>query len=111
MLALTLLFAAGGVLLILLSIPMMRGRVTRNSWYGVRLPPTLNDERLWDAANRFGGKCLFVVGAIWTAAALLLSQRPGLTPDDYALLMTGVLGLTLLPAIGLILWFVYGRKR
>ena len=111
MLSLVVLFALSGLLLVVLSIPMMRGKVPPNAWYGVRLPATMKDEQLWHDANVFAGKCLLVAGVVWIASALVFSQIPGISVDGYSLIMLLVLILTLVPAIGLIVWYVYHPKR
>lgn len=40
-----LIFTAGGVFL---GIPLLRGRVRPNSWYGCRTRKTMSDEKVWD---------------------------------------------------------------
>jgi uncharacterized membrane protein len=109
MTALVLLFVGSGMLLLVLSVPMMRRMLPPNYWYGVRLPRTLRDERLWYDANAFGGKCLFGAGLIWTAGALLFALIPGISEDTYAWLMLILMLVVLGPAFGLIFWYVYRR--
>jgi len=45
-----------GFLCIGLAIPLVRGRVGRNSFYGVRFPQSFQSDDAWFAINRFGGK-------------------------------------------------------
>jgi uncharacterized membrane protein len=47
-----------GLLLIGVSIPLVRGWVKPNHWYGVRLPQSFRSEEAWFAMNRFGGQRL-----------------------------------------------------
>jgi len=49
-----------GLLVIAVSIPLVRGWVGRNGWYGVRLPQSFQSDDAWLAINRFGGKRLIV---------------------------------------------------
>src|SRR4051812_28405941 len=49
-----------GLLCIGLAIPLVRGRVGRNSFYGVRFPQSFQSDDAWFAINRFGGKRLMV---------------------------------------------------
>jgi len=59
----TLLISLGMALLFLvLGIPLMLGKVKRNSLYGARFPATMADDRVWDAVNRKTG-FVFVAGS------------------------------------------------
>jgi uncharacterized membrane protein len=100
--ALILLFVGGGLLLCVLSVPLLRRKVPSNGWYGVRLPATLRDEALWYRANAYAGKCLLVAGLIFTLFALVLPFVPGMALDTYSWIMLVVLAATLLPALTLI---------
>ncbi len=60
-----------GLLFIVISVPLARGQVKPNRWYGVRTPATLRDADLWYAANRYGGQLLIVAGALILLAGLL----------------------------------------
>jgi len=73
-----------GLLCVGLAIPLIRGRVGRNAFYGVRFPESFQSEEAWIAINRFGGKRLIiwaipiiVVGI--TSFFLPLQSRSGLT--------------------------------
>jgi uncharacterized membrane protein len=98
-------FFAGTCLLVIgLSIPMIRGRVKPNGWYGFRIPLTLDNPDLWYPVNRYAGWCLLVYGVILMMASLLLPQLPNITFDGYALWMSGIaLG-------GLVLVFLLGWR-
>ena len=48
----------GGLICILLAIPLIRGRIGRNAFYGARFPQSFQSEEAWLAINRFGGKRL-----------------------------------------------------
>ncbi len=67
------LFAAAGVLLMGLAVPLMRRRVPPNAWYGVRLPATYADPAVWYEVNARSGRDLFVLGAVFTALVLGLA--------------------------------------
>src|SRR5450756_31197 len=49
------------LLFVFLGIPLMLGKVKRNSVYGARFPATMADDRVWDVVNRKSG-LLFVAG-------------------------------------------------
>ncbi len=73
-----------GLLLAGLSIPLMLGKIPPNPWYGVRVPSTLEDERLWYKVNRYMARGLLATGLLTALGALLFYQVPGLSTDAYA---------------------------
>ena len=54
-----------GLLLVVLGVPLMRRRVAPNWTYGVRLPSTMADERVWYEINARGGRDLIIIGALY----------------------------------------------
>lgn len=82
---LLLIYLAGGVLLILLSLPLRWNKVKPNPLYGFRVPKTLDNPAIWYAANRFIAKRLMIAGLIFTIGSLVLYFIPGLSIDSYAL--------------------------
>ena len=90
-----LLFAAAGTLFIALGIPLLRGRVRPNSWYGCRTEKTLSDERVWYAVNRVTGRDLVAAGVavVFVSVALLIFGR-GMNPDHAVLALLFVLLLS-----------------
>jgi len=65
-------FAAIGVLLVGLSIPLIRRCVKRNRWYGFRTSRTLADDRIWYEANAYAGRLLLKLGIVFTVASIVL---------------------------------------
>lgn len=57
-----------GLLIAALAIPLARGRVRPNRFYGVRFPESFQSDEAWFAINRFGGKRLL----LWSPAMILL---------------------------------------
>lgn len=53
-----------GLLLIVLSIPLISSKVSRNALYGVRIGKSFESDENWYAINKYGGKVLIVVGII-----------------------------------------------
>jgi uncharacterized membrane protein len=49
-----------GLAMIGLALPLVRGRIRRNSFYGVRFPQSFQSDEAWHAINRYGGKRLIV---------------------------------------------------
>lgn len=95
MLGFFLLFLAGDLLIIGLAIPLIRRRVRPNPWYGLRIPATLRDERVWFEANAASGRDFLGLGVAHAAVALGLPLT-GISSTTYAvanatLLVVGVL--------------------
>lgn len=65
-----------GLLCVALSISLIRGRVRRNAFYGVRFPESFASDDAWLAINRFGGKRL----AAWSPALVLTGVACFLLP-------------------------------
>lgn len=45
-----------GLMCILLAIPLARGRIGRNAFYGARFRQSLESDEAWQAINRYAGK-------------------------------------------------------
>lgn len=88
-----------GVLLILLSLPMLRDKVPPNPWYGFRVPSTLSDPVVWYKANRYMARGLLVTGIITVVASVALYFVPGLKVDTYAWLVLVAFGVPFLALI------------
>ncbi len=78
------LFVASGLLLAGLSVPLIRGKIGPNPWYGFRVRRTLEDPAVWYPANAFAAKGLLIVGLTTAAAAIALAFVPGLEVALYA---------------------------
>ena len=93
MITLLLMYVVFGLLLIALAIPMLRGKVPPNPWYGFRVPGTLSDPTRWYKANRYAARWLPLTGVITVVAAIALYFVPGLSVDTYAWLVLAVFGV------------------
>lgn len=85
MTTLLILHVASGVLPILLLLPLLWGKIPPDGLYGFRVRATLDNPRIWYAANRFAAKRLLWSGATFAVAALILHSVPGISVDVYAL--------------------------
>lgn len=56
------------LVIITLAIPLVRGRISPNGFYGVRLPESFQSDDAWYSINRFGGKRLI----LWSVPLLLV---------------------------------------
>jgi len=84
------------LLFLFLGIPLMLGKVKRNSLYGARFPATMADDRVWDVVNRKTG-FLFVAGGAVAGIVDLLAVT-GVVTRDVALYVTGALVIYILIA-------------
>jgi uncharacterized membrane protein len=84
------LFVAAGLLLTVLSIPMVYRKVPPNSWYGFRVRATLENEDVWYPANEYAGKRLFWVGLSTVVSALVLFLLPIPNIGVYASAVGGI---------------------
>jgi len=105
---LLLLYSLGGLLLVLLSIPLLAQKVRPNSWYGFRISQTLENEDLWYKVNSFAARRLLVVGIATLISAITFYLLPGISLDAYALACLAVFVLTF--GIGIAQSFQYLKK-
>jgi uncharacterized membrane protein len=93
----TLLFSLVGVLYIGLGIPLLRGRVRPNYWYGCRTQKTLSDEKIWYAVNRVTGRSLIEAGVMLIISSLVIfAFGRGMNPDYAVLILLAVLVLSVI---------------
>jgi uncharacterized membrane protein len=85
MTTLLVLYAGSGLLLVLVSLPLLWGKVPPNPLYGFRVRATLENPAIWYPANKFAAKCLIWTGVVVAGAALILYTIPGLSLNWYAL--------------------------
>lgn len=82
-------FTASGLLAAGLAIPLLRGKVPPNRFYGFRTPATLRDEELWYAANQASARHLLVWGICCTVIALGAFFLPNISEEVYFALNLG----------------------
>jgi uncharacterized membrane protein len=87
-LLLMILFSLSGLLIIVLSLPLVFRKVPPNSFYGLRVPATLKDEWVWYEANAKAGRDLIGFGVLFILAALGLGVAP-LAEATYAGALAG----------------------
>ena len=91
-----LLFALVGVMFMGMSIPLIRGKVAPNHFYGFRTAKSLSNPKLWYEINRVSGGDLLLAGQLITSSALAMSffaQR--LTEEQVAMTLFAVMVLSL----------------
>jgi hypothetical protein len=98
-----------GLLLAVLSIPLVLRRVPRNRAYGIRIPEAFSTEARWYDINAYGGRIFLVYGVVLAAFGVLARDwAPPPTSPWSAAFITGPLlvALLLLPPIR-----SYARRR
>ncbi len=96
------------LLIIVLSIPMILGKVPRNSLYGFRTAYTLSSDEVWYRANKISGIALVISGVFWLAIGWALPVWMGATAQTYRLVQ--IFGLSSLGvALAVSTWLTYRK--
>ena len=82
---LLLIYCSAGILLALLSIPLMRRKIPPNGLYGFRTQKTMDNPELWYLVNQYSAKRMFWTAIAFVVAALGLYLLPGIGLDEYAM--------------------------
>jgi len=61
----------GAVFAITVALPLIKGKVKMNPWYGVRIPAAFESDERWLEINRYGGRLLFNWGLANAVTALV----------------------------------------
>jgi hypothetical protein len=88
------LYVGSGLVLTLISLPLIAGKIKPNALYGFRVPATLNNPDLWYPVNRYAARWLLIAGLLIIIAAVGLFFWPGMTPDIYAWAFLGMFVVT-----------------
>ncbi|MFZ1290894.1 MAG: SdpI family protein [Melioribacteraceae bacterium] len=65
-----------GLLISLLSIPLILKKIKINNWYGIRLPQTMQNENVWYEVNSRVGKYIFLFGIFICCLTVLFYFHP-----------------------------------
>lgn len=61
---------------IVLSVPLYRGEIAMNHWYGIRVPWAFESEAMWYKVNRIGGKIGIICGAVYGVIMAIVAVFP-----------------------------------
>lgn len=53
-----------------MAVPLMKGKVERNSYYGMRFAKSLESDEAWFAINRYGGRRMF----LWSLPLIVIGM-------------------------------------
>ena len=99
---------ASASLLIAISLPLLLRAVPPNPYYGFRLAPAFDSDRVWYAVNAYAAKWMIAAGACVLLTAIPLYFVPDLSIDVYALACLAALVIVLAP--GVVLNLRYARR-
>ena len=84
MIILLYLFIISGAVLVVLSVPMIMGKIPPNGLYGFRVKKTMENPDIWYPVNAYSGKWLLVAGLGLVLAAVALFFVPGISLEVYS---------------------------
>ena len=80
-----------GLVMIGVAIPLMKRKVPRNHFYGMRTRETLKSDAVWYEANAYAGKYLLWIGIGTILVSSSLFTLPWRNMDHYAYVCLGLL--------------------
>jgi uncharacterized membrane protein len=99
MILLLCIYVSSGLFLALLAIPMIRGWLNPNPYYGFRVRQTLEDPAVWYLANRYAGWRLFFAGLVIASGSMGCYLLPQQSVDQFAYTCLGLITVALAWAI------------
>jgi hypothetical protein len=63
-------FAVPALLLFIAAIPLIFGLVPRNRFYGVRMPKTLSNDKIWYSVNRHAAVVIMIGSSVYGMVAV-----------------------------------------
>ena len=74
-------FFITGIIFSGLAIPLIRRKIKINSWYGIKLPQTMENENVWYEVNAIMGRFLFTFGLFISIISIYFYLNP--TEPEY----------------------------
>lgn len=105
------LFVFLGLVLIAIAVPLLQRKIGRNPLYGLRIPLTMRDDRIWYEANAYLGRWLVGNGVVAILIALVGLLIPGLSLDGYAMLCLIVTVSVSIVGIWMSLRYAYSLRQ
>ena len=104
-------FNVSGVILIVLSLPLLAGKIKPNPFYGFRIEQTLKNPVSWYVTNQYFACWQLMVGFVVVLTSLSLFFWPGLSVDVYALACLAVIMLAFGVAMVKSITFMKGHDQ
>jgi uncharacterized membrane protein len=76
-------FLIPALIFLIISLPLVIGLIPRNRFYGIRTRRTLSDNRVWYAANKFGGWMFILSSLIYLVIAAMVPYLPDSTSVNW----------------------------
>lgn len=86
-------FLLMGAVFVGLGWPLYKGKVKPNSFYGLRVGETMEDDRVWYPANAYCGRDFIVLGAVTSLLAVIMTLIPGVSEDTIGVILCIVVTL------------------
>lgn len=96
-----------GMLIIVISIPLLRGWVSRNRVYGIRFAKSFESEENWQRINAYGARRLMIWSVPIIAMGIIALFIPLHGRETVTLLVAGAPLITIVPAVES---YLYARK-
>jgi uncharacterized membrane protein len=80
-----------GLILAVVSLPLIANRIKPNPFYGFRVRRTLEDPEVWYKVNHYAGIQLFYAGLMISITAVGLPFIPNMSFETYSLASTVLL--------------------
>jgi uncharacterized membrane protein len=74
-----------GLILALISLPLMTNKIKPNGFYGFRTRRTLENPQIWYKTNEYAGKQLFTAGIFISLFSAGITFIPGLDSSTYSI--------------------------
>ncbi len=98
------LYMVVGLGLVALCFPLLAGRVSRNRWYGFRIPKAYESERNWLLINHFGARHMIRMASAVAGAGVFLAVARDLDETTFNWIVLGAPLLLLIPVVQT-LWY------
>jgi hypothetical protein len=96
-----------GVMVTIISYPLIKGNVKMNYWYGVRFPQSFYSDESWYKINAYGGKVLTIWGLFLVATGILIIFIPLNSRQALFAVFIGAYATIIVP---IIIIFNYARR-
>ncbi len=95
---------------VLVAQPLIRRKVPRNPWYGVRIPASLASDEAWFDLNAYGGRALRLFGVLLATTATAGLCVPRAHWVTYNLVALVVIGAGLATCVFVVLRYAKSRR-